>query len=343
MNITIANRGTPGGTRRAASCGSAERRGIPARRKFRTGGFSVMELLVAMTLLSLIVFALMAVFSSTQRAFRASVTQTDVLEGSRAATELIAADLRNMTPCASSSNVNNFVVSGAVNFCVQDNNQMNNSYPGIPSLAYAPLQQNLPGSAVLRTNLLQYFFILGRENMKWTGVGYAVNATNTASLYPLYRFYSETNVANSPYALYAQFINTIYYSQWTNLSHVMDGVVNLTVRGYDANGAWMTHTVATNGPINTNWFSWRDNTWFAQYPSWGEYGFYCFSNAVPAAVELEMGVLEDRTLQRVASLGDPISMGLNQAQSNYLSQQSGHVHMFRQRVTIPNVDPTAYQ
>jgi type II secretory pathway component PulJ len=40
--------------------------------------------LVVVSLLSLIVLALMAVFNSTQRAFRASITQTDVLEGGRA-------------------------------------------------------------------------------------------------------------------------------------------------------------------------------------------------------------------------------------------------------------------
>jgi hypothetical protein len=30
-------------------------------------------------------------------------------------------------------------------------------------------------------------------------------------------------------------------------------------------------------------------------------------------------------------------------QLEYLKKQSGTVHLFRQRVTIPNVDPTAYQ
>ena len=48
-------------------------------------------MLVVMALLSLIVLALMAVFNSTQTAFRASVTQTDILEAGRAAMDLIAA------------------------------------------------------------------------------------------------------------------------------------------------------------------------------------------------------------------------------------------------------------
>jgi hypothetical protein len=63
-----------------------------------------------------------------------------------------------------------------------------------------------------------------------------------------------------------------------------------------------------------------------------------FSNALPASVEIEMGVLEDRALQRAESLGGSFT-----AQSNYLAQQAGKVHVFRQRVSIPNVDPAAYQ
>ena len=41
--------------------------------------FSLVEVLVVISLLSLIVLALMQVFSTTQQAFRASVTQQDVL------------------------------------------------------------------------------------------------------------------------------------------------------------------------------------------------------------------------------------------------------------------------
>ena len=73
--------------------------------------FSLIEIMVVVSLLSLIVLALMEVFSSTQRAFRASVTQADVLEGSRAAVDLIASDLRNLTPSGD-------VKYGAVNFFV---------------------------------------------------------------------------------------------------------------------------------------------------------------------------------------------------------------------------------
>ena len=51
-----------------------------------------------------------------------------------------------------------------------------------------------------------------------------------------------------------------------------------------------------------------------------------------------MGVLEDRTLQRAESLSASPA-----AEDKYLAQQAGAVHIFRQRVSIPNVDPSAYQ
>ena len=64
--------------------------------------------------------------------------------------------------------------------------------------------------------------------------------------------------------------------------------------------------------------------------------FLFCSNAVPASVQIEMGTLEDRALQHAESV-----TGVNQ--SNYLSSDIGQVHIFRQRVWIRNLDPTAYQ
>src|SRR4051812_28901116 len=65
--------------------------------------FTLVEIMVVVTLLSLIVLALMAVFNSTQQAFRASITQSDVLEGGRSAIDFMATDLRAISP----SGVNN--------------------------------------------------------------------------------------------------------------------------------------------------------------------------------------------------------------------------------------------
>lgn len=291
----------------------------------------MVELLVAMTLLSLIVLALMAVFSSTQQAFRSSMTQTDILEGGRAAMDMVTSDLRGITPCDGVSNyltINNVTYYGGVNFFASSNNY-----------AYRPLVQPLPGSDMKRTNLLQWFFVLGRENTKWTGTGYIVNTATNVPLYPLYRFYAETNVSQNPLTLFQLFQNQVYYGQWTNLSHVMDGVVHLVVRAYDPSGYWLTNGYNYNAPP---WPTNPPNVAFSP-PFDGEVGFLFYSNAVPASVELQMGVLEDRVLQRAESLGiQGMAPPYNPAQWAYLQNQAGHVQLFRQRVTIPNLDPTAY-
>lgn len=294
----------------------------------------MVELLVAMALLTLIVLALMAVFNSTQRAFRASVTQTSILEGGRATVDMITTDLRAMVP---SDGVSNYVYYGNNNYNYGPVNffATNNSYQ------YEPLSQSLPGSSVERTNLLEYFFVLGRVNTKWTGVGYVVNSASSSPLFPLYRFYAETNIGASPVGLYWGFLNTIYNAQWTNMSHLLDGVVHLTVDAYDANGYQMTNTYQFHGSLtNVN-----RNIWFSR-PEWSQVGFTFYTNAVPAEVELQLGILEDRTLQRAESLGVPgnyPSQFPNGPQWQYLQNQAGHVELFRQRVTIPNVDPSAYQ
>ncbi|HPC60329.1 MAG TPA: prepilin-type N-terminal cleavage/methylation domain-containing protein, partial [Verrucomicrobiota bacterium] len=59
------------------------------RRRRRRSAFSLVEILVTVALLSFIVLGLLAMFHQTQRAFRSSITQTDVLEAGRALTEII--------------------------------------------------------------------------------------------------------------------------------------------------------------------------------------------------------------------------------------------------------------
>jgi type II secretory pathway component PulJ len=312
---------------------------IVNRKSSIANAFSMVELLVAMTLLSLIVLVLMTVFNSTQTAFQASVTQTDILEGSRATMDLITTDLRSLTPCDGVSNYAAQISGGATNFSYGAVNFFvtNNAYNGYPFF-YEPLVQPLPGSTAPRTNLLQYFFMLGRVNTKWTAAGYAVDSSSASPLYPLYRYYAETNVANNPVGLYWNFLYAINHAQWTNanLSHVMDGVAHLVVRAYDASGNLLTNGYNYSQPKRPQ------NVWFSP-PYWGEVGSAFYSNAVPAAVELQLGVLEDRVLQRAESLGAGTPPMQVPAQRTYLQNQAGHVQVFRQRVTIPNVDLSAYQ
>jgi prepilin-type N-terminal cleavage/methylation domain-containing protein len=294
--------------------------------------FTLVEVMVVVSLLSLIVLALMAVFNSTQRAFRASITQTDILEGGRATMDLITSDLRAMSPSAGVSNVLNgfsFIVNVQnglvpVNFFVSTNFFQYQSQS-------LPLIQSLVASTNTRVNVMENFFILSRNNRTWTGTGYVVDTTSTNFVNPLYRFTISTNVqAANPGALFTNFESRVFYGNFNGMSHLMDGVVHLTVRAYDTNGVWMT-----NGYVNPLNAVIRNVVF--QPSTLGEVGFYMMSNTLPVSVEVQLGALEDRTLQRAESFGNSFT------RSNYLAGQSGQLHIFRQRVSISNVDPTAYQ
>ena len=52
--------------------------------------------------------------------------------------------------------------------------------------------------------------------------------------------------------------------------------------------------------------------------SLGDAGLYMFSNTLPASVEINLGVLEDRSIQRAQSRGPIVAPAW--AQSNYLAQ-----------------------
>ncbi|HTR41447.1 MAG TPA: type II secretion system protein [Pseudomonadales bacterium] len=310
----------------------------------RNRAFTLIEILVVLALLSLIVFALMAVFGATQRAFRASLTQSDTLEGGRSAMDLIAGDLEAMIPSGGPNytglNGNEFVTTNSpINFC---SNVRFFQPPSFPPFPPSPLYQSLVGSpsGALRTNILEDIFILSKGNVNgvssWIGTGYSVN-TNLAdgTLYPLYRFYMTTNAASGAmgqFALYTNFI-MFAYSNSATWSHLMDGVINLTTRPYDTNGIWMTngYYAYTRGfpsiPV-------QNATFIGS--GLGETSCFFVSNAVPVSVGIVLATLEDRVLQHAEGLN-----GLNQ--SNYLANSAGQVHVFSRRVWIRNFDPAAYQ
>jgi prepilin-type N-terminal cleavage/methylation domain-containing protein len=291
--------------------------------------FTLIEVMVVMALLSLIVIALMTVFNATQSAFRASVTQTDVLESGRAAMDLITGDLRAMSPSMDYSN--NSSQYSTVNF-----------YVGTNYFENPPLLQSLVASSGTRMNVQQDIFILSQGNQNgvptWYGTGYAV-CLSPSNTYSLYRFSTNRPVAQnlSAYNLFnVDFLNFRAYPNNPNAgnySHLLDGVVDFHVNSFDASGAL----------ILTNRVNIRTNVFQILPLLPNSIAFY--SNALPASVEIEMATLEDRALQRIESLGiqgQKPSPSVP-AQWQYLTNSASKVHVFRQRVTIPNVDPSVYQ
>jgi hypothetical protein len=259
------------------------------------------------------------------------MTQTDILESGRLTMGLITSDLGAMAPSDSPYAVNFYsAVSGFGSYSPS-------------SSPVSPLLQALTASSQLRTNVLEEFFSLSRQNINgtpsWVGTGYLVT-TNTpdGTLYPLYRFYTNTSVAvSNPLALYNAFTQ-ISYTNSAYWSHLMDGVVSFTVHAYAANGGWITNSQILNNVFVTNaaftnWVKvYPPNIFPAEEPSF----LYMSNSVVPASVEVELGVMEDAVLLRAEGMSGA-------AQLNYLSNHIGQVHLFRQRVMVRNVDPAVYQ
>lgn len=269
-------------------------------------GFSLVEILVVTALLSVIVLGLVAMFGQTQRAFRAGLTQTDVLDSGRLVMDMLGQELVQLAPSRQ---------FGTANF-----------YAEIPPpLVYQPLLQVLPGGGQ-RTNVLMDLLFLTLENRRWNAIGYRV-ADPAGGGGTLYR-YAATNLG--PEDLRPQLVRFIT-APLTNLNRVADGVIHFRVRAYDTNGWWITADLPGN--VNRQKSDIRIS---GLVP--GEVGLYVFkSNAVPAAVEIELGVVERRIWERAMSI--PTAT----ARRAFLEQQAGGTHLFRQWVQIPMVDVTAYQ
>src|SRR5437879_197722 len=92
----------------------------------RCSAFSLIEIMVAVALMSFIVLGLLAMFTQTQRAFRASMTQTDVLESGRIATDMIVRELGQMS--------------------ASDRAYTTNFFAEASYWAREPLKQGLPGT-----------------------------------------------------------------------------------------------------------------------------------------------------------------------------------------------------
>src|SRR5436190_8356573 len=60
--------------------------------------FSVIEMMVAVSLLAVIIVGLLAMFYQVQRAFRAGTAQVDVMEGGRAGMLELTRELQQMSP-----------------------------------------------------------------------------------------------------------------------------------------------------------------------------------------------------------------------------------------------------
>jgi prepilin-type N-terminal cleavage/methylation domain-containing protein len=301
-------------------------------------GFSLVEMMVVMAMLSVIVLGLYSVFSTIQRALISNNAQVDVLENGRTTLDLVGRE-----------------IEGAVAWGRRDTNVF------LPHLwtriDYRNPDNQRPYTQILndgtvRTNLLQECFFLSRSNNWWMGNGFFV-ATPTNSTYlgtnevwqsgvgTLYHFISSSTpptirlTSNTFYTL-----NYAYQQSKTNALQafpVADGITHFRLRPYDSWGRLMTN----------NWRTFLSNGVYFTYPNTNivaqpdlasegvvtDYRWYFLSNSLPDYLELELGVVKPYILQRMRSIPSPA------AQRAYLTNQAGAVSLFHKMIPLRNAQP----
>lgn len=278
----------------------------PAR--FRASAFSLIELMLAVTITTVIVGALYAVFNQTQRALLANTNQVDVLENGRSAMDTIARELSFAAPA-----LRPFVTN------------LNITRPPV----YRPVVQSIPTvnekSPIQRTNLLEVFYFLSRYRTNWVGTEYFVSGANNgvgALMRRTYEIHERMLNATNPMvaALDPRLTNT--------LARLADGVIHFQVKPFDSRGvpiAWY-YMSPTNFYPNVAWQ--RDPL----VPTATRLAFV--SNALPAYLEVELGILEPQTLAQFRSFPPNPDGSTSAVAQKFLSTHTGQVQLFRQRVPV---------
>ena len=319
-------------------------------RASRSRAFTILELLVAVSVMTLVIYVLYALFNQTQMALRKNAAQVDVNEGGRAAMEMIVRELSQME------------VSG---YPAITNLQTKLSYPGSTSffsrvtpgntallLAYQsdalpPVEDAWAKEQGFRTNILQDFTFTSRGDSGFLVTNYRVidviNGIGTLARYRIngtlpvpppedQKIYTKTERFNIYFHKVVNTTNSVF-------EPITDGVIHLRITPYDQLGRPLGHDRMFYDPLGLN-LERRgaagqalflidpnrpvDGVLMQDHYVQSQAEFY---GALPSYFDVEMAVLAPRVLEQVRAL--PKDM-----RANFLGRQIGKVTLFRQRIPI---------
>lgn len=264
--------------------------------RFGLRAVTILELLVAVSLISFIILALYQMFDRTQVQMRKAVREVDKFEGGRAAAELVQRDLSQMVAGNSSAGML------AVNFYASTN----------WSAGSFAMTNN--GTNVVQQNLLQDLYFVGLDPAatpyNWMGVSYRVASAadpTTPATYGLGTLWRWTTNANRfdtslQQRLFSQFPPPAFWQR------VADNVIHFRVTAITSGVPVMATNVAVPAL-----------TWAAVLTN----------SVLPAHMEIELGYVDSRTAERAR--GYLPNTNLARA---YLSTNLDAVQMFRLHVPI---------
>ena len=288
---------------------------IGTRRSCR--GLTLLEILVSVTLLIVIMGGLMLMFDQTQKVFVTGLRQVDVLEGGRAAADLVGRDFEQIAAGGRSWDTNFY-----------------SAFKGWPQNAPATILEPGAGGAVQELFLQEAFFLTKADD--WSAIGYRVldpsdppNSLNSTPILmgALYR-YTTNSVHLYSTDFFGQFVNSYREVPYNDdlveagqMSRVIDGVVHFKVIAYDSLGFRFGETNVTDLQI-------------FQSDDPDPVPYYAFrGKKLPSAVEIEIGILEPEAVIRARALpGTGVAYTANLRR--FLGENSGKIHLFRQRIPI---------
>jgi hypothetical protein len=176
---------------------------------------------------------------------------------------------------------------------------------------FAPLVQPRGSDDFWQTNILQDYYFISKSNDIWHATAYFVDPTGAfGGVGSLYRFTTSqpgmfvenlTNLFGSYKAAFPTAPN--------NWSLLAENIIHLRVIPYDANGVIYSN-------INLLKYSFPYEIALNRY----EY--------MPAAVDLELGILDPRALERYRAIVNPGKA------HEYLTNHADQVYIFRKRIPI---------
>ena len=278
----------------------------------RRSAVTMIELLVAVTLISFIILALYQMFDKTQEQLRRAMAQVDTLENGRAIVDMLQRDLGKVTVPPFES----------TNFTFYRQESLRNV--GTNGITVGFLNADGSTTNVFTNSLDRCLFLINDQSLRptnWGAIGYHVGHPDDPTLQPtngigsLYRFAFHTN-NNQMTPSFIGVLTSAFLERGSTevMSRVADNIVHFRVRTYP------TDIMSTNLISVTRWEP--------PYVSVLQQIAYSTNVNLPSLVEVELGYVDEETAGIVTSFGDQY------AASNYLAQVPQKMNLFRFLVPV---------
>lgn len=280
-------------------------------------GMTLLEIMVTMSMMTVIILGLYSMFNRTQQALRDGTTQVDVMENARAVSEMTSRELEQ-----SAAMGNLALTNMAIGFSPGAIALTNTLLDG--SVRTAALHQVFfmvkGGASVAERNPFTGVVTNDIPEAGWRSIGYLVGVlpgfgpeervlwTNgVGALYRYERHYNPLEIDLVRTNTFLDYLNCMGNATCvSNEFHLVSmGVVSFAITAYDTNGIALTSN--SNLP------------------------YYFTNNQVPSYLEMELGVLEPHVLEEAKGFAFTNNPSLSRA---ILATNTAKVHLFRHRIPI---------